>query len=104
MRMQRHDSALPVVSMPCLVLEGTMCLLLLQVDKGCATLRTLLGGAALSNGAVPWDALFETVLGDRERVQDEARLPRTGMPLETERAFSSAFVEQYQHGVRGQCV
>ena len=81
-----------------------MCLSLLQVEKGCATLHALAGGAALSEGAVPWDALFGTVLGDRELVNDEARLPRTGMPLETERAFSSAFVEQYQHGVRGQLV
>ena len=57
-------------------------------------------GAALSEGMVPWDVLFRKVLGDREQVRDDAQLPRTGMPLETERAFSSVFVEPFSHAVR----
>ena len=50
---------------------------------------------------MPWDSLFRTVLGDREQVRDEALLPPTGMPLETERALSSAFVEPFSRAVRG---
>lgn len=71
------------------------------MEKGRATLRTLMEeGATDSERTVPWDVLFRTVLGDREQVRDEALLPRTGMPPETERAFSSAFVEPFSHAVR----
>jgi hypothetical protein len=42
---------------------------------------------------VPWEALFEELLGDATKVQDPQQLPVTGMPPEQERLLSSIFVE-----------
>lgn len=62
-----------------------------------------------AEGEVPWDAVFERVLGSRERVQDDAQLPRTGLPLEWERQLSPVLLEPMQasggtYGTRSQTV
>jgi hypothetical protein len=67
------------------------------VERGLARLQALAEGEELSAGRVPWEALFEGVLGDDARCEDERQLPDTGMPPEVEHAFSSVFVEPFSH-------
>jgi uncharacterized protein with NRDE domain len=47
--------------------------------------------------AIPWDALFERVLGDTHGLPlSDHRLPRTGVPPEIEAALSSIFVPAFR--------
>ena len=71
-----------------------------QVERGLARLQALLQEGAFEGGVVPWEALFEHVLGDRQCCKDESLLPDTGMPMAVERAMSSIFVEQFSHQAR----
>lgn len=50
-----------------------------------------------TNFDIPWDALFERVLGDTRGLPlADARLPRTGVPPEIEAALSSIFVPAFR--------
>lgn len=57
-----------------------------------------LGEALGSNGPLDVESIFE-MLGDTRRFPDD-RLPRTGVPIEWERALSSVFVELEGYGTR----
>ena len=72
-------------------------------------LQRLLDEGAFQGGAQPWEEIFERVLGSREQVSDDARLPRTGLPLDWERQLSPVFLEPFQssgglYGTRSQTV
>lgn len=41
----------------------------------------------------PWTTLFEDLLDDDQKVEDDHELPKTGLPLEFERIQSSIRVE-----------
>ena len=71
-----------------------------QVERGLAQLRAMVQEGGFEGGAVPWEALFRDVLGDRQRCEDESALPDTGLPPELERAMSSIFVEQFSNKAR----
>ncbi len=47
----------------------------------------------LAEGHVPWEIIMGDIMGDRERVTDDAQLPDTGIPAHYERILSSIFVE-----------
>ena len=54
-------------------------------------------------GPAPWGTLFESVMGDRSKVEDGDALPQTGMPAAVEQELSSIFVEPCNLGVRASC-
>ena len=70
------------------------------MERGLAQLRAMVQEGGFEGGAVPWEALFRDVLGDRQRCEDESALPDTGLPPELERAMSSIFVEQFSNKAR----
>ena len=59
--------------------------------------QSLLDEGHSQGGKVPWEEVFQRVLGSRESVSDDAQLPRTGLPLEWERQLSPVFLEPLQH-------
>ncbi|ACR28525.1 NRDE family protein [Burkholderia glumae] len=61
--------------------------------------RSELGTLLTYEAAPPLDALIE-IMRDPRRADDDA-LPRTGIPLERERALSAAFIETPEYGTRG---
>ena len=65
------------------------------MERGQDKLRSLARAGGFDKGHIPWEAIMNDIMGDRHRVEDEARLPNTGMPAEIERAFSSIFVEPF---------
>lgn len=67
--------------------------------KGEEKLQAILASQSMQEGQLPWNAIFEEVMGDREKVLDEAELPDTGVPKDMERNMSSIFVEPFQHPV-----
>jgi uncharacterized protein with NRDE domain len=62
------------------------------VELGREKLRTLAEAGGFAEGHVPWQAIMEQVMGDRQRVDNDSQLPDTGMPVEIERALSPIFV------------
>ncbi|KAK9901217.1 hypothetical protein WJX75_000794 [Coccomyxa subellipsoidea] len=63
-----------------------------KVELGREKLRTLAEAGGFAEGHVPWQAIMEQVMGDRQRVDNDSQLPDTGMPVEIERALSPIFV------------
>jgi len=58
---------------------------------------------------LPWQEIFNDVLGQAQMVQDESLLPKTGAGLEIEKLESGVFVHPYDksdglHGTRSQTV
>ena len=48
---------------------------------------------------LPWEAIFNDVLGQAKMVQDESLLPNTGVDKEIERLESGVFVHPYDKPV-----
>ncbi|KAK9800362.1 hypothetical protein WJX73_010819 [Symbiochloris irregularis] len=58
---------------------------------------------------IPWDDIFNDILGSTTEVEDEAQLPRTGLPTEWERTLSPIFIKPHEssgglYGTRQQMV
>ena len=69
----------------------------MQVVKGKERVEALMKDASDADGSTGmWDSLFDGVLGDTAKVQDERDLPQTGMPAFIEKELSSIFVEPFQ--------
>ncbi|EIE20160.1 DUF833-domain-containing protein [Coccomyxa subellipsoidea C-169] len=78
-----------------------------KVVRGKEKLSSLEGD--LAEGHVPWEIIMGDIMGDRERVTDDAQLPDTGIPAHYERILSSIFVEPAEmpdgpYGTRSQTV
>jgi uncharacterized protein with NRDE domain len=61
-------------------------------DQGGGGTQERLEAGSEAEQDVDWGDLFTAVLGNRERVEEEARLPCTGISLEMERLYSPIFI------------
>ncbi|AOJ01692.1 NRDE family protein [Burkholderia mayonis] len=98
----RPADAQPAPDAPALVAPGVHGLSNARLDAPWPKLvakRSELGTLLTGDAAAPLDALIEMMRDTREAADDA--LPRTGIPLERERALSAAFIETPEYGSRG---
>ena len=83
-----------------------------QVERGKEMIQSLLEGSALDGcggGSLPWNDIFDDVLGDTTKATDQTQLPQTSLPPEWEQELSSIFIERVEwqgepYGTRSQIV
>ena len=68
----------------------------MQVEKGKKGVEALMMVEDVTDGGRIWESLLDGVLGDRTKVTEEGKLPKTGMPASLEQQLSSIFVEPCQ--------
>ncbi|CAD7703589.1 unnamed protein product [Ostreobium quekettii] len=69
----------------------------------------VLNSGEIEGHNLPWETIFNDVLGQAKRVEDESLLPNTGVGIELEKMDSGVFVEPFDkqdglHGTRSQTV
>jgi hypothetical protein len=58
-------------------------------------------GSSDSAGELPWQVLFQTMMGDSQLVPDHLAVPLTGVGEQLDRRLSSVFVEPFELQVGG---